>query len=75
LQIHCRLPIVEAGDLKIVHAGAIMRYLARTTGGYGTNETERALCDMWDDQCEAVLQSFWNAEFMKNVSLWIATQI
>jgi glutathione S-transferase len=62
-----QLPLWEENNLKIVHANAIMRHLARKTEGlYGNNEEERSLCDMWEEQCDLILKNFWQAEFMKN---------
>jgi glutathione S-transferase len=61
-----QLPLWEENNLKIVHANAIMRHLARKTGLYGNNEEERSLCDMWEEQCDLILKNFWQAEFMKN---------
>jgi len=59
----------EEDDLKIVHPNAIMRYLARKTDLYGKDERERIYCEMWEEQCEMVLQDFWNASFMTQNNL------
>lgn len=36
---------------------------------YGKDERERIYCEMWEEQCEMVLQDFWNASFMTQNNL------
>ncbi|KAL6072584.1 Glutathione S-transferase P [Balamuthia mandrillaris] len=59
-----KLPLLEDGDLRLVHSCAIMRHLARKADLYGSDAREAALCDMWMEQCEEVQQALWKAEFI-----------
>mmetsp|Transcript_6842 Transcript_6842/g.11749 ORF Transcript_6842/g.11749 Transcript_6842/m.11749 type:complete len:228 (+) Transcript_6842:141-824(+) len=54
----------EDANMKISHAPAIMRYLARISGTYGNNLEESTTIDSWAEECMDMLRDLWNTPFM-----------
>ena len=53
-----QLPLLEIDGLKLVQSGAIMRYLGRKHGMYGSSESEAYQCDMIADGLADLRKSF-----------------
>jgi glutathione S-transferase len=53
-----QLPVFKDGDFELVQSNAILRYLARKHGLYGSNDKEASLIDMINDQQEDVRSAY-----------------
>lgn len=53
-----QLPVFKDGDFELAQSNAILRYLARKHGLYGSNDREAALIDMINDQQEDLRVSY-----------------
>lgn len=53
-----QMPIFKDGDFELAQSNAILRYLARKLGLYGSNDQEAALIDALNDHQEDVRQSY-----------------
>lgn len=52
-------PVLHDGDLHLAQSNAILRYVSRKHGFYGTNDREAGLIDMINDQQEDVRQTYF----------------
>ncbi|XP_072037247.1 glutathione S-transferase P 2-like [Amphiura filiformis] len=77
-----QLPMFYDGDFMLVQSNAILRYLGRKHGLYGSNPKESAYIDMVNDgivdRIEAVFRHAWSPnwetgkeEYIKTIPLWM----
>lgn len=53
-----QIPVFKDGDFELAQSNAILRYLARKHGLYGSNDREAAFIDMINDQQEDIRVSY-----------------
>lgn len=58
-----KLPILDDGDVRLVGAHCIMRYIALKSSLYGSNIAEKGYIDMWYDLCDEIQNGIWNADY------------
>ncbi|XP_049850840.1 glutathione S-transferase 4-like [Schistocerca gregaria] len=57
------IPMLEDGHLTLHHHNCITRYLAHRFNLSGETPEEEALCDMWNEECDNLLQNLWRADW------------